>query len=233
MIKLGNNNIGDIYLGSTPIKKAYLGNDLIYQKGEGGLGPVFHTYLVFDGDSGIETNISIPANGSLSVTLGNETQKVSQGVFGSGTTADGAIRHFLGGATTTTTRNMVAFYDSTAYVDYQDLAFSSPIYALYMTPNGWGWGNAYHAYTKGNNHPTGNITFGISSNSQRYTGQMQTFCVYGTDAQNATSSSEIKSYTPIATLRPCTYNGEAGLWHVEGNTFYGKTVGTGTLTVAD
>ena len=233
MIKLGNNNIGDIYLGATPIGKAYLGNNLVYQKGESGVGPIFYTYLVFDGDSGIDTNVTIPSNGSICVNLGDETQKVTQGVFNTGTTSEGAIRHFLGGGTTTTTRNMVAFYDSTSYVDYQDLAFSSPRYNLYMTPTGWGWGNAYHSYTKGSMHPTDGITFGSASNGTRYTGSMQTFWVYGPEAQNAQSASEIKTYTPIATLRPCTYNGEAGLWHVEERTFYGKTVGSGTLVATN
>lgn len=33
MIKLGNNNIGQIYLGSNSIGKAYLGSNLVFQKG--------------------------------------------------------------------------------------------------------------------------------------------------------------------------------------------------------
>lgn len=236
MIKLDSNSIGKIYLGSNSIGKAYLGSNLVFQKGSSptpSIQPVFHDYLVFDGNSEIETSVVIPENGSLSVNLGDETQKVTQGVFRSATTDNGSIRHFLGGSTSSTTRNMVAYYDSTSYVDYQDLQFSSPRYSLFMTPNGWGWGNAYYPYTKGNIHPTGGIIFGFLGNGQRYTGRMKEFYVFGSDAQNATSRSEIMTYTPIATLRPCTYDGEAGLWHVEGGVFYGKTLGDGVLSVDD
>ena len=55
--------------------------------------------------------------------------------------------------------------------------------------------------------------------------------VYGSDAQNVATYAGFDNYTPVATFRPCTYNGVAGMWHVEGNAFYGNTAEAGTLTV--
>lgn len=195
--------------------------------------PVFHSYLVFDGASGIETGIPIPENSSIRVTLGSETQKKAQGVLGAGNSTVGQVRLYYGGSTNSTNRNIALCYDSTSYIAYRNLAFSSTNYSFFMTPNGYGWGTAFYSYTKGNTHPTTELVVGQSSSSLRYTGRTGTIRIFGSDAAGCQSASAFDNYTPIITLRPCTYGGEAGYWYVEGNRFLGKTLGNGTLTVSD
>lgn len=197
--------------------------------------PEFHSYLVFDGASGIETGISIPENSSIRVSLGSETQKVQQGVFGAGGSAVGgySIRLFYSSSTSSTNRNMAVVYDSTSYIAARNLPFSSTNYTFFMTPNGYGWGAGFYSYTKGSFHPTTGLVVGHDSGGLRYTGRTGTIRIYGSDAAGCQTSSAFDSYTPIITLRPCTYAGEAGYWYVEGNRFLGKTLGDGTLTVID
>lgn len=45
MIKLGNTDIGKLYLGNTEIEKAYLGEDLIYEVGGGPTPPTPKEYV--------------------------------------------------------------------------------------------------------------------------------------------------------------------------------------------
>lgn len=234
MSYIGTTKIGKMYLGNTEIAKAYLGTDLVFQKGGSpAIVPVLYEYLIFDGDSGIATNVPIPTNGSIRISLGNETTRAQQGVFHAGNSTEGYVRLYYGASTNNTKRNMVLVYDATSYIAYKDLNFSSSTYGFYMTPNGYGWGTAFYTYTKGNLHPTSGITFGSLSGTLRYTGRMGTIRIYGSDVANLNNYSDFLNYTPVATLVPCTYNGEAGLWHTESSTFYGKTLGNGTLTVSD
>jgi hypothetical protein len=65
----------------------------------------------------------------------------------------------------------------------------------------------------------------------KYTGRMSVFRIYGSDAQNATTYFELDNYPTLYTLRPCTCDGEAGMWCVETSTFYGNSAGAGTLSV--
>lgn len=192
--------------------------------------PVFYDRLVFDGNCSIETDIVLPENCSIRVSIRDEAQKKAQGVFSAGNSTDGYIRLYYGGGTNSTKRNMVVCYDSSSYIAYKDLNFTSASYAFYMTPNGYGWGNLFYPYTKGNLHPSVPLVLGSSSSGQKFTGKMQTFYVYGSDAAG-NQSSNFGAYTPVITLRPCTYNGQAGMWYVEGSKFFGKTSGDGTLSV--
>lgn len=236
MIKLGSNSIGKIYLGSNSIGKAYLGSNLVFQKGSSptpSITPVFYEYLIFDGDSGIETNVPIPVNGSIRISLGRETTKAPQGVFHAGDSTDGYVRLYYGASTSSASRNVVVAYDSSSYISYDTLAFSNETYGFFMTPNGYGYGTEFNSYTKGNMHPTSGLLLGDSSGGKRYTGRMGTIRIYGSDVADLQNYSDFLNYTPVATLVPCTYNGEAGLWHTESSTFYGKTLGNGTLSVSN
>lgn len=196
--------------------------------------PEFYNYLVFDGNTGIETTITFPENCSLRVVLGKETVKKSQGVFFA---SDGSGRIELAymGNTNSTSRQMGVWYDSPSAIKSNDtLAFSTSAYAFFMTPSGYGWDSTWKTYTKGSHHPTNAVLhLAMATNSQRYTGKMGAFQIYGSDASGCKSYSAFASYTPVITLRPCLYQGVAGLWYVEGNTFFGANEGTGTLSVTD
>lgn len=194
--------------------------------------PVYYNYLVFDGTAYIESNYVFPSGGSMRCLFGHETSKAMQRIFfceGGG----GYIAFAIGGGSNSTRRQMVPYYDSTSYLaSNRYLNWSYSTYGLFMTQNRFGWGNTAYAYSKGSTHPTGGICFG-GGGSAPFTGAMQTFYVYGSDTASLTTYAAFENYTPVATFRPCTYNGVAGLWYVEGNTFYGNTAGSGMLTAAD
>lgn len=63
MLKLGNNNIGKVFLGSNEIGKAYLGSNLVFQKGPAGFAV---TYALTNVTS---SNTSTVASGSYTTTL--------------------------------------------------------------------------------------------------------------------------------------------------------------------
>lgn len=68
-----------------------------------------------------------------------------------------------------------------------------------------------------------------------YTGTMDTFYVITdiTGTTGANSYTQVVSHTPVATFKPCMYQGEAGLWLVEEKKFYGNSAGAGTLSVTN
>lgn len=234
MIKLGNNSIGKIYLGSNSIGKAYLGSNLVFQKGGSPTPtdePVFYDYLVWDGVAKIETDYVLPQNCSIRVALLDEKNKAAQRVFHA-TGGDGLIQMIYGSATTSASRTVNVYYDSTSLTDSFARSFSYTLY-FWMTPNRCGFGGTGYQYNKGSSHPTGGLVFGGWDSGNPFSGKMGAFGVYGTDAQNASSWNAFDNYTPIATFKPCIYNGEAGFWYVEGNKFFGNTAGAGQLTVAN
>lgn len=195
--------------------------------------PVFYDRLVFDGTAFIETDIVPNGSASFMVTLGNETLKASQRIFGFACAGGALTQITLGASTTTESRQIVSYYGSTSYLKTKNLNFSYSVYTVFMTPKGFGYGDSFTAFTKGSNAPAGGLILGNNPNSGgvKYTGTMTTFKIYGSSAQNSQSTSALNTYTPTHTLRPCTYNGEAGIWCVETSTFYGNTAGAGTLTV--
>lgn len=194
--------------------------------------PIFHDRLVFDGTAFIQTDIVLPADCSIAVTIGGETSKAGQSILGA-TGGGGAIALIYGGATNTTRRQMVPYYDSDTYLAsnrYLEWTYTS--FAFYMTPNRFGWGNAGYNYSKGSLHPTGGLSLGKTSiSSRRFTGYMTPFYIYGSDASGVTSYQDFANYTPIYTLRPCVYENEAGMWCVELRKFYGNSAGEGNLSV--
>lgn len=243
MIKLGTNNIGKIYLGSNPIGKAYLGGNLVFQSGgsptppgpEPSVEPVFYDRLVFDGTAYIETDIIPDANASYKVSVGDETLHAAQRLFITPATNTTNIGIFLGSSTTSTRRVFSVYYGASSAVSTSEgFNFATAErYNLWLTPNHFGWGDQSHSITRGENTPSDGLILGsnTSHTGQPFTGTMGVFYIYGSDAQNATSSSDFSSFTPVYTLRPCTYNGEAGMWCEETSTFYGNSAGAGTLSV--
>ena len=236
MIKLGSNSIGKIYLGSNSIGKAYLGSNLVFQKGSSptpSIQPVFYDRLVFDGTAYIETGITPPADASFLVRLGNETVNGAQRCFLCPSSNDGYIGITYGN--NANSRYFNVYYGQASTVSSTHyLAFSTTTYNFFLTPNRFGWGNnTSYTFTRGAENAAGSLILGsnISHNGQPYTGTMDEFKIYGSDAQNVTNANDFSSYTPVYTLRPCTYNGEAGMWCVETSTFYGNTAGEGTLSV--
>lgn len=199
----------------------------------GPVEPVFYDFLVFDGTAYIDTDITPANTTSFLVKAGEETIKGTQNFFmmqaGSGRT--GA---FYSTASTSTDRVITVYYGKSSAVGSSNpLAFSQTHFDFFLTPKRYGWDSTSFTISKGTTAPSGPIVIGgtFSHAGQQYTGVMGTFYIFGSDAQNVTTASGFGSFTPVYTLRPCTYNGEAGLWCVETDTFYGNTAGAGTLTV--
>ena len=198
--------------------------------------PVFYDYLYFDGTAYIETTYVLPTDCSVRVFIGNETSKASQQVLGAYGTNGGYVAVYYGGSTNTTRRQVVVNYDSSSYVKTQNLNWSNATFSFFLTPNRMGWGNSSYTFTKGSLHPDGGIRFGVynpQSTTAKFSGKMGQIRIYGSDASGVTTNAGFDNYTPVATFRPCTYNGVPGLWYVEGNTFFGNSAGTGTLTASN
>ena len=233
-----------MYLGDTEIAKAYLGEDLVFQNGGGPTPPpaglVYYDRLVFDGTAYIETDIVPPENASIRIPLGNETTKGAQRLFMWGGTNSAAFGAMLNSETTSSIRMWSAYYGQSAYVSKSTsssrLNFSTARYTFFLTPSRWGWGSTAVSFTKGGETPSSALILGsnLGKSGTPYTGTMGIVRIYGSDAQNATSASDlVDNYTPVYTLYPCTYNNVAGMWCVETSTFYGNTAQSGTLSVSN
>jgi hypothetical protein len=197
-------------------------------------GLVYYDYIYFDGTAYIQTDYVLPTECSFKCQFGYETLKAGQRIFRA-TGGGGTTSFSLGSATSSSTRKLVIYYDSSSSLaSTQGLGFSYNTYNFFLTPLKYGVGNNSFSITKGSNHPTGGLAFGNDgSGGTTYTGRMGVFRVYGSDAKNVSSASGFDSYTPVATFRPCTYNGEPGFWYVEGDEFFGNSAGSGTLTVSN
>lgn len=197
--------------------------------------PIFYSSLVFDGTAYIKTDIIPPANSSFAVSLGNETLKSGQRLFLAPTSVGQIGAIISPGNTTTTNRFFSIYYGSSQAVSTnRSLAWTTTTYNFFLTPNRLGWNTTAYTFTKGSNNATGGIVIGQNSSGsgQPYTGTLSNyFRLFGTDAQNATKFSDFDSYTPLYTLRPCLFDGEAGLWCVESRKFYGNSAGAGSLSV--
>lgn len=196
--------------------------------------PIFHTWLVFDGTAYIDTDILIPENGSVRVILGYETTQGLQALFNAG----GRVYALLNNSTDTTRRYFTVSYDSGSSLisgTTFDLLWTFNTYSFFLTPNLAGIGDVTYPFTKGSSRPESGLVIGQNYNhtSTAFTGRCAMYRIYGSDAQNATTYSDLGNYTPVYRLRPCTYLGEAGLWCVETSTFYGNSNSSGTLSVAD
>lgn len=205
----------------------------------GQVSPVFYDYLVFDGTAYIETDITPTSLASYLGNFGNETLTGSgagQRMFLLPTTSNVQTGFIISpSGSTNTYRQFSVYYGSTATSGNKRLNWTTPRYDVFLTPYRCGYGGTVVSITKGNGKPNGALVIGqnASGTGQAYTGKIKTFYVYGDDAQDVSSVAGFDNYTPVATLRPCTYNGEAGLWCVETNKFYGNTAGAGTLTATN
>ena len=196
-----------------------------------------YSYIFYDGTAYIETDYVLPLNCSIRVGIADEQQHVAQQVFGASGSTGGWISHFLGGATDSTYRQPVACYDSSSFIKPTDkkIRWQYTSYGYFMTPLRHGWGNTTYTYTKGNLHPDGPLCLGAAFNksSIKSTARMSSFWVYDTSASACTTFTQFDNYTPIATFRPCIYNGKAGVWHVEEGKFFGNSASGGTLLVSN
>lgn len=237
-MKFGNTQIGGMSLGSIRIGGAKLGNTLVYQAGSPTpptpvIEPVFYDRLIFDGTAYIDTDIIPPADCSFRCRFGNETLKARQSVFFAKAGSDSLGMQYSS-STTTTSRAIAVYYNASSTSGSKTLAFSTATYMFFLTPKRFGWSSNAYTITKGSSTPDQVLVLGSanSHSGQAYTGSMEIFRIYGSDAQNATTASDLyDNYTPLYTLRPCTYNGEPGMWCVETSKFYGNTAGAGALSV--
>lgn len=90
MLKLGEKIISDIYLGDKKIAKVFWGDKLVYQAGK----PIFLDYIVFDGNSYIDTLFKPNPHTTRTVLdcmLLDNTSSGGQGIFGSRPTSLSSI----------------------------------------------------------------------------------------------------------------------------------------------
>ena len=199
--------------------------------------PVFYNNLYFDGAAYIDTDIIPTGQNTFRVSIGYESQKSAQHVYDFLTT-NGRVRLSYGSNTTSTTRKVNIWYDGSGSGSLKsvDVAFSVDYYSTILTPYRFFYYSEKTEFSGGGNGVgTGPLVIGaLSSHSGNFfTGRISQFRIYGPDAKDITVGSQLNNYTPVITLRPCTYKGEAGLWYVEGNKFYGNTAGSGTLTASN
>ena len=197
--------------------------------------PKFYTWLVFDGTAYIDTDIVPPEDATFNVSGGAELNRAAQRLFQQTSTTGYYRTVFEGTSTTATTRSISASYNSSSSVITRTMGFGSPFYSLFLTPNGLGWGTSFESFTKGEGTVDGALCIGAYFNrsSNPYSGAFGTFNIYGSDAQNVTTASDLSNYTAVKKLRPCIYEGEDGFWNVQDGCFYGNSASSGSVSVAE
>lgn len=200
-------------------------------------GPQYHKYLVFDGLAYVTTDIMLSADCSFALSMGHETQKKPQGVLYVPCENNGSTGFGIN-SSNTTYRYFTVYYQKAAAVisgTTKRLAWSFNAYSLAFTHNKFGQSNVLTSFTKGNEQPNGALTIGLCPplTSNAFTGQTQFIRIYNYNVGTISSFSDLSSFTPSYILYPCIYRGEAGLWCLETNRFYGNSAGAGTLTVVD
>ena len=199
--------------------------------------PVFYDKLIFDRAAFIDTGIIPIYDGALVGILGGETYKGKQNIFitpGYGGSV-GGYRLYWGGNSNSNRRQPIAFYQTTSYLfnspnitNWNELSFA-------LGAKGFMYNNSIKTYTKGSLAANSTLMIGglAGSSLSAFSGYMRTFYFYGADTANVTSYADFQNYTPIYTLRPCLYGGQAGFWCVETDTFRGNSAGVGSLSVAN
>ena len=227
------NNVGYLY---DTISKQTFGN-----AGTGSfvLGPdvlQFYDYLTFDGTAYIQTDLLLPENGSVRTYLYNMTKKQC-GIFRALDNSNNMVFGLeVGGSDANNHRFNIRYYKTT---NDDSGAYAWGNYnsgQVYMTSSRCQVPGRLKIFTKGSVMPTKGIQLVYARNNASgniFKGSMSTFHIYGSDTQSVTSWAAFEGFTPVYTLRPCTYYGEAGMWCVETNTFYGNSASSGTLTVSN
>lgn len=199
-------------------------------------GVVFYDVITFDGTAYIQTDLLLPENGSVRTYLSNMTKKqcgIFQALdnsnnmpFGLEVSASDANNHGFNIRYYKTSNDTTGAFAWGNYTSGQ----------VYMTPSRCQVPGKLKTFTKGSVMPTKGIRLAYprsNAANRIYQGGMTTFQVYGSDAQSVTSWAAFEGFTPVYTLRPCTYYDEPGMWCVETSTFYGNSASGGTLTVSN
>lgn len=204
-----------------------------FMAGGGSKTPVFYDYIQATGnDCAINTGYILPENAVIAVTS-------VMGAYGSRDTLCGAydgtgytymrqVGHsgssrwgWSYDSGTQTAKNLGQYYNPAREMG-----------TLWMSPSYCGQGDNGSGLTKGGTKP--NSCFYILSigqdNTLAYQGRFGTVYVYGSEAAGITGASQLASYTPVATFRPCTYGGQPGVWHIEGDSFC-PNMGTSPVVV--
>lgn len=195
---------------------------------------VFYDRLIFDGTAYIDTDVIPPSGASFRLVLGNETGKRAQRVFAVGCNNDAMIGVVYNSNTTSTRRYFSYYYGTTSSISSSlNLDFTTTEYRFFLTARRIGIGTNVTMYTSGSNSPSSGLLIGTNTEhtGNPFTGEIGTMQIYGNDTIGVASYDGFDNYTPQYTFRPCTVNGEAGLWCVEKSKFYGNSANGGTLTV--
>lgn len=197
--------------------------------------PELHARVRFDGTAYIQTDIIIPANGSVRVSTGGETRKGNQGVFNAMDGSSTVFSFWLNNNSNSSTRSFSHRYNSaTTGTGNPTVSGWSSRVGVFLGYTKWGTSSTAMNTVRGSRPPTSGLVLASASGGYRYTGALGYVYIYDSSAQGATSYADLRdNYTPVYTLRPCTYDGEVGYWCVETSTFYGNSNTEGTLTVED
>lgn len=183
------------------------------------------------------TDIIPEADSSFRVNLGDETIKGAQRMFMCRAGESRQIGALINSETNSSYRMFSIYHGDSALVDKSTatsrLAYSLGRYGFWMTCKRWGFGSTSKTFTKGPDTPTGPLIIGQmpSLTGQPYTGKMKTFYVYDDETMDVTTNAGFNDFTPVYSLKPCTYDSEAGLWCEQLQKFYGNSAGSGTLSV--
>lgn len=197
---------------------------------------VYHDRVRFDGTAYIQTDLVVPTNGSVRVSIGGETRKGNQGIFNARKDENSFVFGMWMSATSSASQRYFAHRYDTSTTGSGNIQINNwtTRYGIFLGYTKWGYsGNSINT-VRGSVPPTQGLELGAASGGYRYTGALGYVYIYDSSAQGATSYAALRdNYTPVYTLRPCEYNGEVGYICVETGTFYGNSAGTGTLTVED
>lgn len=198
---------------------------------ESGIEPVIYSYLLFDGQAYIDTDIIPSQDVTFRVTVGDEINRSQQRIFGLLAGGSNTTQVFQTSSTTTSTRYYSVYYGSSSSLGTANITQNYLAHEIFATPKVLGFSSSQKTFTRGSGSPSGPLVIGSngSHSGNPFSGSMTLFRVYGDDAKDVTSSSDLNSFTPVVTLRPCKYDGQDGLWYVEGRKFYGNSASSGSL----
>lgn len=196
--------------------------------------PVYYDRIQFDGTAYIETDLYLPTDGSISAGgFGYEGQHILQNVIRLGD-SDGALRTGIY-ISSSGSRGVAWRYSSdTNLREYGFSWLTVQVLNYWLTPYKAGAGNNVGNITPGNLPPVRPLSIGGTSpeltNISNFTGCGGIIMIFDDTAKNAATRSELLEFTPLYTLTPCTYRGQAGYWCEETSRFYGNSAGAGQLT---
>jgi len=203
----------------------------------GGVSPVFHKYLIYNGSAYVDTGVSIPSRGSIYIEdCGYETTLGYQGYYRGN---NGNNTRYIGvrasGSTNSTKRVMSCRYNSVTAKTNKDVSWTTGHFDLWQTPLKLGIDDTYNTYSEGTTQDKGTLQIGIDygSPARNFTGKHSDVYVYGDDAYSANLYTDRGNYTPVAVMKPCTYNGVAGLWITTTDNPDGYFAGASGLAVGD